>query len=76
MTTPSADDGARVTYLITLPAGSACPVVGCPRQQVLERAIRDAIGTLEGTRSAFKSKQLGALRQRLERVLEEEVVGR
>jgi hypothetical protein len=76
MMTPPADDGSRVTYLISLPVGSTCPVVGCPRQQVLARAIRDAITTLERTRSAFKSKQLGSLRQRLERVLEDEVAGK
>lgn len=69
---PPADDAERVTYLISVPVGSNCPVVGCPRQQVLARAIRDAITTLERTRSAFKSRQLGELRVRLERVLEEE----
>lgn len=71
MNTP-ADETSRVTYLISLPASSACPVMGCPRQQTLTRAIRDAIGTLEKTRSAFKSRQLGELRQRLEQVLAEE----
>lgn len=76
MITPPADDDARVTYLISVPVGISCPVMGCPRQQHLSRAIRDAITTLERTRSAFKSKQLGDLRHRLERVLEEESEGR
>ena len=72
MTTPPSGDDARVTYLVSVPVGTTCPVMGCPRQQHLSRAIRDAITTLERTRSAFKSKQLGDLRHRLERVLEEE----
>jgi hypothetical protein len=70
--TPPADDTSRVTYLISLPASASCPVMGCPRQQTLTRAIRDTISTLEKTRSAFKSRQLGDLRQRLETVLAEE----
>lgn len=65
------DDAGTVTYLITLPKSRACPVAGCPRQQSLEHAMRDAIATLEHTRHAFKSRQLGELRQRLERVLAE-----
>lgn len=67
---PTTEQAGKVTYLVTLPAGTDCPIRGCPRQEALERAIRDAIGTLERTRTAFKSKQLGDLRQRLERALE------
>jgi hypothetical protein len=70
MTSPRPDTD-RVTYLISLPASSSCPVMGCPRQQTLVRAIRDAISTLERTRTAFKSRQLEELRQHLERVLAE-----
>jgi hypothetical protein len=68
---PSASGTDRVTYLVTLPADADdCPIRGCPRQRTLEMVIRDAIATLERTRTAFKSRQLGELRERLERALE------
>lgn len=34
-------------------------------------ALRDAVDTLEATKQAFKSKQLKALRERIEAVLDE-----
>lgn len=37
----------------------------------LTAAIQDAIATLEQTRHAFRSKQLGGLRRRLEKLLQE-----
>lgn len=37
----------------------------------LAAAIQDAITTLEQTRHAFRSKQLGSLRQRLEKLVRE-----
>jgi hypothetical protein len=38
-----------------------------PRE--LEQALHDAVATLERTKSAFKSKELGELRKRLEVLL-------
>jgi hypothetical protein len=46
----------------------------CPkrsREVVLEQAIKEAIGVLEESRKAFKSKKLGLLRKRLTDVLVE-----
>jgi CheY-like chemotaxis protein len=42
----------------------------CPRLDTYQQAIRDGIHVLEETRSSFKSKELGALRQKLEQQLE------
>lgn len=39
------------------------------RYQELQNAVRDTIDVLEETKKSFKSKQLGELRNRLERVL-------
>ncbi|WP_236715549.1 hypothetical protein [Pseudomonas sp. BMS12] len=49
-------------WLEQLPAGS---------QVKVEAAIGDAIATLERTRHAFRSRELGQLRQRLEQLLVE-----
>lgn len=48
----------------------ACQVLNCPRNQVLSEAMRDAIVTLEKTKSSFRSKELALLRTRLEKALE------
>ncbi len=40
-----------------------------PRVQALEGALRDAIEVLERTKGSFKSKELAALRQELERLV-------
>jgi DNA-binding NtrC family response regulator len=47
-----------------------CQLMNCPRGAQLQTAVRDTIAVLEETRSSFKSKQLGDLRQRLELLLE------
>ena len=54
------------------PDGTACQLLNCPRHDRLLRAVEDAVVVLESTRNAFKSKQLGDLRRRLEQVLREE----
>ncbi|MDX2191740.1 MAG: hypothetical protein NW201_00205 [Gemmatimonadales bacterium] len=46
-----------------------CTLESCPRSQWLAAAVRETIATLEATKGAFKSKELGRLRQRLELVL-------
>lgn len=48
----------------------ACHLMQCPRRTVLEDALRDAVATLEQTRGAFKSRELGTLRRRLETLLD------
>jgi DNA-binding NarL/FixJ family response regulator len=51
------------------PKQQVCQLLNCPRHAELIEAIRDAIFVLEKTKSAFKSKELGALRVKLESVL-------
>jgi len=47
-----------------------CPILQCPRLEMYERIIREGIDTLERTKGAFKSRDLGDLRQKLENVIE------
>jgi len=47
-----------------------CQLLLCPRRATLEGALRDAIQVIEQTRHAFKSKELGELRSRLEQIAE------
>jgi len=48
----------------------ACSVQQCPRLEMYERIIREGIDTLEHTKGAFKSRELGDLRQKLEQMVE------
>jgi DNA-binding response OmpR family regulator len=48
----------------------SCVSGHCPRLDTYQQTIRESIHVLEDTRSSFKSKELGALRQKLERQLE------
>jgi hypothetical protein len=47
-----------------------CQLLNCPRGAQLQEAVRETIRVLEETKSSFKSKALGELRQRLELLLE------
>jgi len=47
-----------------------CQLMNCPRGAQLQEAVREAIEVLEQTKSAFKSKQLGELRHKLELLLQ------
>lgn len=47
-----------------------CQLINCPRGMQLQQAVRETIGVLEETKSAFKSKTLAHLRERLEILLE------
>jgi DNA-binding response OmpR family regulator len=47
-----------------------CQLMNCPRGAQLHEAVRETIAILEQTKSAFKSKQLGELRHKLELLLE------
>jgi DNA-binding response OmpR family regulator len=46
-----------------------CPIQRCPRLKMYEGVIREGIETLERTKGAFKSKELGDLRHRLEQTV-------
>ncbi len=46
-----------------------CRVIRCSRGHAYEDAIRDALDVIERTKQAFKSKELAALRLRLDAVL-------
>jgi len=48
---------------------NVCRLVGCPRLDTLVTALRDTIEVLEKTKNAFKSKELGELRRRLETIV-------
>ena len=48
-----------------------CSLLGCPRSQRYEAALKETVAVLEKTKRAFKSKDLGELRQKLEQVLED-----
>ncbi|HEY3296322.1 MAG TPA: response regulator [bacterium] len=49
-----------------------CHLANCPKLQMYEQAIENTVKTLERTKSAFKSKELGDLRKKLEELLESE----
>lgn len=48
-----------------------CAFMKCPRLERYEAVIEEAIQVMERTRSSFKSKEIGTLRQQLETVLRE-----
>ena len=45
-----------------------CRTLQCPRRSLYEASIDDAITVITNTRNAFKSRELGELRKRLEEV--------
>jgi hypothetical protein len=45
-----------------------CQLLNCPRLTTLTNALLETIDILEQTKSFFKSKQLGELRQKLEKL--------
>ena len=48
-----------------------CRVHVCPRLRLLLEAMQDSISVLEGTKRSFKSKDLGDLRSRLSRLVQQ-----
>lgn len=46
-----------------------CKLIRCPRRTQYEQGLRHAIDVLEHTKNAFRSKELGALREYLEDLL-------
>lgn len=51
------------------PKQQVCQLLNCPRHVELTEVLRDAVFTLEKTKNSFKSKELAALRVRLENAL-------
>lgn len=51
------------------PSSPVCRMTRCPRLSVVRRCLRGAVATLEQTKGAFKSRELGELRRSLEQVL-------
>lgn len=51
-------------------ANNPCQLMNCPRGAQLMEAVRETIDVLEATKHAFKSKQLGELRAKLELLLD------
>lgn len=51
------------------PAGEADACAARPRPAILLQALRDSIGVLERTKGSFKSRELKALRERLEQIV-------
>lgn len=47
-----------------------CQLINCPRGNQLYRAVEETVAVLEATKGAFKSRQLGDLRKKLELLLE------
>lgn len=51
--------------------GDACHLLECPRPAKLLEALRETIEVLEKTKGSFRSKELGALREKLEKLVAE-----
>ncbi len=52
----------------------ACHLLSCPRLAELTGAMEDTIQVLEKTKRAFKSKDLGEIRKKLEKVINKNLV--
>lgn len=48
-----------------------CPLVDCPRIEMLRSALRETVDVLEESRNAFKSKRLEVMRKKLIDILAE-----
>src|SRR5437667_1964118 len=62
--TPRKDYGVGTT--------DVCALIRCPRLEAYETALRGTIEVLRKTKNAFKSKELAALRERLEEFLKQD----
>jgi len=47
---------------------NACSLLNCPRLSELKEAVKETVEVLEETKASFKSKRLGELRNKLERL--------
>lgn len=57
------------SYYKTDPKHDTCHLLDCPRLTALKEVLIETIAVLEKTKSAFKSKELGNLRRKLEEVV-------
>jgi DNA-binding response OmpR family regulator len=51
---------------------AACTILDCPHTKVIEDALADAVAILRDTKDKFRSKELAALRRKLENLLEDQ----
>ena len=51
------------------PASDVCELVQCPRKVAYKECLQETIAILEKTKRAFKSKDLGILREKIEKLL-------
>lgn len=63
-TTPEEETGARIRGVKNTARGTGCS--GCADYR---KALEDTVQILKKTKSAFRSKDIGTLRQRLESLL-------
>lgn len=70
----SLEDLRHLTEALARPGNEqyVCQLFNCPRSNTLTAAIEETIEVLGKTKSAFKSKELGRLRQRLEMLVSKE----
>lgn len=57
------------SFSIGTPEQEVCHLLNCPRLTTLKEALVETISVLEKTKSAFKSKELGNLRRKLEELV-------
>jgi hypothetical protein len=55
------------------PVGTECLAANCRHRRLLTSVLLNAIGVIEDTRKAFKSRQLESLKKELARILQEEL---
>ncbi|MBM4124857.1 MAG: response regulator [Nitrospira sp.] len=65
----SLQDTLYVIHKQPADAPDLCLMLLCNRRKAYEEALRDAVEVLQSTKGSFKSKELGALRARLEAAL-------
>jgi hypothetical protein len=53
--------------------GDICRTLECPRQVAYREALECTVEVLEKTKGAFKSKDLGLLRKKIEMLLQQDV---
>jgi len=68
-------DMKHLTEALALQAGEqeACHLLNCPKLTALTNALNETIDVLEETKTAFRSKKLGELRQKLEELVKGEM---
>jgi hypothetical protein len=52
-------------------ANDVCELVQCPRKKAYVECLKETVDILEKTKRAFKSKDLGLLREKIENLLKD-----